>query len=422
MNLKFAALAASTVAILSTAPAAPEPYAWEPNSVFREHTYNGDAVDNGKTSRKHFSEMDPGSKRTEMAPLRANPRTPRPMTLSIAGVERAELLPEYWSGHIGTTAWLQVNKRSWIPLPRPVGTPGPAEHYYHTVLGSRAVPVRVKDLKEGENTFQFAAGPQIWGSFDWGFYWIYAFTVRLYHPRSPEHPSGAIANIASGGTLTENPTITVSPKPGAAPIQRVDVFAWYEDFNYSGSGFHQEWHGQLNYGRPNHHVGSATAAPWAVRWNTEWVPDQSQPIRLVARIVDAAGWHTITPIVDNLRLDRRGRSVKLVKALEMPEGFGVRAGRESSCVLNVPELPGRPTRAQIKILTWSGSHVERVRLNDTPLSPKIGREHDFQVDSIEVPVAAVKPGRNEFAMFSATTHHAAEVDWPGPVLLLEFAK
>lgn len=400
---------------------APQPYQWEPGSVFREHTFHAGAADDGKNPRKHFSEIDPGSKRTEMAELRRNPRVPRPLNISLAGVVCAELLPEYWGGHIGTTAWVQPNRRSWIPLPRPVGTPGSPEHYYHTVLGSRAVPIRLRDLKDGENTFQFAAGPQIWGSFDWGFYWIYDFTLRLFHERRAEHPSGRIANLESGATLAENPVIVVAPQPGAAPIQRIDVFAWYEDFNASGSGFHREWHGQTIHGRPYQHVGSASAAPWTVRWDTEWVADQSEPIRLVARIVDAAGWHTITPIVDDLRLERGRRRVMLVRVSEMPEGFGVRAGREMSCVLNVDRLPGRPSRAQLKLMTWSGSHVERIRLNDTQLSPRIGREHDFQVDVIEVPADAVKAGRNEFAMFSSTTHHAAEVGWPGPVLLLEFA-
>ncbi|MDO8543883.1 MAG: hypothetical protein Q7S40_25855 [Opitutaceae bacterium] len=421
MNVKQ--ITAFLVATLATAHvAAAEPYEWAGGSVFREYIYNSEAVDTGKAPRKHFSEIDPGSKRTEMAELKANPRAPRLMTLSTKGVERAELLPEYWSGHSGTTAWLQVNRRPWVPLPRPAGTPGPAEHYYHTVLGSRAVPVALKDLIDGENTFRFTAGPQVWGSFDWGFYWIYAFTLRLYHPRAAEHPTASIANVKSGDALGENPPITVAVQPGGAPIKRVDVFAYYEDCNYSGSGFHREWHGQTIYGRPHQHVGSATAAPWTVHWNTEWVADQSQPIRLAARVVDEAGWHTVTPIVENVRFSPRARKVTLIRASEMPPGFGVRAGREMTCVLDVPSLPKKPAHARIKLLTWSGSHVERIRLNGVQLSPKIGREHDFSIDTIEVPPEAVKLGRNEFAMFSATTHHAAEVDWPGPVLLLEFGE
>jgi hypothetical protein len=418
--MKSFALMAAFALVVVRGFGAELPYEWEAGSVFREHIYFADAVDNGTTPRKHFSELDPGTKRPEHAARLAETRAPRPMMLSKAGVERAELLPEYWSGHSGTTAWLQLNKRPWVPLPRPVGTPRPPEHYYHTVLGSRAVPLRVNDLLEGENVFRFAAGPQIYGNFDWGFYWIYSFTVRLYHARAAEHPSASLAHVRAGDTLPENPEIVVQVKPGAAPIKRVDVFAWYEDFNYSGSGFHREWHAQMVYGRPEHHVGSATSAPWTVRWDTEWTPDQSQPLRLVARVIDEAGWHTVTPIVENLRFVRRGRRVTMTKATDMPEGFGVRAGREMACTLDVAELPSRPTRAFIKLLSWSGSHVERIRLNDTQLSAKIAREHDFSVDMIEVPPGAVKVGRNEFAMFSATSHHAAEVDWPGPVLLLEF--
>jgi hypothetical protein len=395
------------------------PYKWEPNSVFRDYTFNADARDDGVKHRPHISEIDAGSKRTEMPELRAKAREPRMLNLSIANATRAEFIPEYWGGHIGTQAWFQVNKSPWMPWPRPVGTEEPAEHFYHSVLGNRAVPLSLKALLEGDNAIRIAAGPQTYGAFDWGFFWIYAFTVRVFHPRSAEHPSATIASLKSGDTLGENPSITVAPKPGAAAIKRVDVFAFYDDFNWSGSGFHREWHAQTIYGVPHHHVGSVSSAPWTVRWNTEWVPDQSQPVRLVARVIDADGWQTITPMVENLRFERHGRSVRMIRASEIPKQFGVRAGREMSCVLNVPELPSSPQRARLMLLSWSGAHVERIRLNATPLSPKIGRVHDFAADAIEVPPGAVQQGRNEFAMFSATKEHAAEVDWPGPVLLLE---
>jgi hypothetical protein len=407
--------------VIAAYAAEPAPYEWQPGSVFRDYTFNGDAKDDGVKHRPHISEVDPGTKRANLVDRLPTTRAPRLLNVSIAGAQRAEFIPEYWGGHIGTQAWFQVNKTPWIPWPRPVGTVEPPEHYYHSVLGNRAVPLRVQDLLEGENTFRITAGPQTYSSFDWGFFWIYAFTVRVYHPRAAAHPSGIIANITAGGSLGENPAIVVKPTPGAAPINRVDVFAFYDDFNWSGSGFHREWHAQMIFGVPHHHVGSATSAPWTVRWNTEWVPDQSQPVRLVARVIDEAGWQTVTPIVENVKFTRAGRSVKMIRASELPKQFGVRAGRELSCALNVPELSAAPTRARIMLLSWSGSHVERIRLNDTPLSPKIGRVHEFAVDAIEVPPAAVKPGKNVFAMFSDTREHAAEVDWPGPVLLLEFA-
>ncbi len=404
----------------SALAAEPAPYEWEPNTVFRDYTFNADAKDDGVKHRPHLSEIDPGTKRKEMPELRAKTREPRPLTLSIAGATRAEFIPEYWGGHIGTQAWFQVNKTSWIPWPRPAGTREPPEYFYHSVLGSRAVPLPMQALVEGENTVRIAAGPQIYGAFDWGFFWIYAFTVRVFHPRTPDHPAGAIVNVRSGDAVGENPLITVAPSPGGAAIKRVDVFAFYDDFNWSGSGFHREWHAQTIYGVPHHHVGSATAAPWSVRWNTEWVPDQAQPIRLVARIIDGAGWQTVTPIVEHVRLARTGRSVQMIRASDMPKAFGVRAGREMACTLEVPALRMTPRRARLMLLSWSGAHVEKIRLNDTFLSPKIGRVHDFAADAIEVPPSAVKPGKNIFAMFSETKEHAAEVDWPGPVLLLEF--
>lgn len=403
-------------------------FEWTPDSVFREFTFNKDAKDDGLKPKPFFAELDPGTLRRgvqpngiDFAPRIAAARSPRAITIAKSGAQRAEIAVEYWGGHSGTTAWFTVNQRSWIPLPRPVGTPGPAEHYYHTVLGNRMAPIDLAELAEGENILRFAAGPQIIGNFDWGMFWVYSFTLRLYYQRTPEHPHAAIANWTSGAALPENPEFIIDVQPGAAPIARVDVFAFYDDFNYSGSGHLREWHAQSRYGLPHYHVGSATTAPFRIRWDTAWVPDQSKPIRLIARVVDANGWHSVTPVIDNLSLARRGRSVQLAPAMDVPKLFAVRAGREMSCGFDVPTI-GKLQRARLAIMTWSGNHAERIEFNGRSIAKNFGRWHDYHVDFLDVPAELVRPGRNTFSLQSDTKEHAAEVMWPGPALLLEYAE
>jgi hypothetical protein len=406
--------------IVGTTFAADAAFEWEPGSVFREYTFvpRGARPDDGNP-RAHISEIDPGTKRPDKVEQAQAARAVRPLVLDPSGAMRGEFFVEYWSGHSGTTAWYRYNRNTWNPLPRPLGTPVEPERYYHTVLGGRVVPLDVARLVPGENAFAFSAGPQIHNGFDWGFFWIYSFTARLYHPRSAEHPSVTISNVPAGQALAENPSIEVVPRAGAAPIARVDVYACYDDFNYSGSGLGHEWQGQTEYGKPRFHVGSATQAPWRVTWDTAWVADQDRPIRLVARVVDAAGWHAVSNVVDGLTLKRERRHVVLCPALDLPVSWGVRVGAEKSCGFDVPATAGKPRAARIKIMTWSGSHADVIRFNGTQLAVKIGRVHDYQVDSFAVPVELIKSGRNTLSVKSTLSEHPAEVDWPGPVLLLE---
>lgn len=396
-------------------------FEWQPEAVFREYTFLPPGVhpDDG-TMRAHIAEVDPGTKRPDKARLAAAARAIRPLMLDPTGATRAELAIEYWSGHSGTTAWYHVNRMTWTPLPRPFGTPLEPERYYHTVLGGRVVPLDLAQLKKGENAFAFAAGPQIQAGFDWGFFWIYSFTVRLYHPRAAGQPSVKIVNVNDGETLGENPVIVLEPRAGAAPIKRIDVYACYDDFNYSGSGLLHEWQAQTEYGKPHFHVGTVTQAPWRVTWDTTWVPDQHKPVRLIARVVDAAGWNATSAIVGDLSLRRDSRHVILCPAHDVPVGWGVRVGREKSCHFEVPAQPGKLRAARIKVMTWSGAFADVISFNGTRLPVKIGRVHDYQVDSIEVPIALVKPGRNTFTVKGTLDEHPAEVDWPGPALLLEY--
>lgn len=416
-------LVATLLAIVSagTVCAADSAFEWEAGSVFKEHTFlpNGVRPDDGKP-RAHLSEIDPGTKREGKEKQIRAARVPRIVELDPTGATRAEFFMEYWNGHAGTTAMYRLNRKTWNYIPRPLGTPREPERYYHTLLGNRVVPLNLATLRKGPNEFAFTAGPQIEGGFDWGFFWIYSFTTRIYYPRAAEHPSVRIANVRSGNALTDNPEIRVEPKAGGAEIQRVDVYAFYEDFNYSGSGLHREWHAQSEYGKPKFHVGTATQAPWLVKWDTTWVPDQDKPMRLVARVVDAAGWHSVSEIVGDLSLRRDKRHVVMCPALDVPTLWGVRVGAEKGCGFEVPPPTGKLVSAKLKVMSWSGNHADIFSFNGVQFPAQIGRSHDYQVDMIDVPVAQVKTGRNTFSVKSTSTEHPAEIDWPGPVLLLEY--
>lgn len=421
---------ALTFTLLKAAPTTP--YEWEPGAVFREHSYFAPPDPDAPLGPwpQQFEEIDPG--KSPAAAARARQR--RILRLNTAGAVRAEMLIETTPVHISTSGWFTVNwkeSRRWIPLPLPANTPDDPAQYHYTILGSVAQPLPLDWLKDGDNEFRFTAGPQLHHLFNtgdpnvWGLgcLWIYNFSVRVFHPRTAAHPQVRITGLAPGDSLGENPSITYEAVPGSAPITRVDIFACYDGYNVSGSGFAREWHGQLRYGEPALHVGSASAASGRIVWDTSWIPDQEKAVRLVARAIDADGWHSVSPIVEDIHFARRDRHVRLVPASDVPPRFSVVYGQEKSCHFEVGELPTRPTRARLQIAhSFGGPKLESVKFNGVEIARGIGRLHRYNVDWVEVPLELVRPGQNTFSIYSTETVHGPEMDWPGPALLLEFAR
>ena len=70
--------------------------------------------------------------------------------------------------------------------------------------------------------------------------------------------------------------------------------------------------------------------------------------------------------------------------------------------------------------TWSAAHAESLGLNGQKLVDRVGKVHDWSIDWIEVPPSLLRAGDNVFHVYSGTEEHAAEINWPGPALYLEF--
>lgn len=382
-----------------------------PGDVYREYVYG-----------RRFSEFDLNSKRMEerVRRMRANSRADRVIEIPGAGnAVKAEVSIEYWGGHIGTTEQkFQINDDGeWFDIPQPQETPEKPNCYYRTMLGRATVTVPVSKFKPGRNVLRFHAGPQVCHGFDWGFYWVYSFTVRLYSKTGKG--LGRIVSPAEGEEISDRPRIVVEAAREDMSISSVDVIGKYEDFNWEGDGVFRQWHYITQRGQVRKHIGTATEAPYAVTWDTSWVPDQTEPVELAARITDSDGNIYMTQPV-KVRLNRQARSVKMYKALDVPTAFGVRVKRTKECRFDVPDDLSRARTARIVLSTWSAAHDGEISLNKTKLVDRIGLVHNYSFDSIPVPLRVIKPGANVFSIYSATEEHAAEVNWPGPVLLIEY--
>ena len=401
-----------------------------PGDVFREFIFQPSYDKVISNSSAAFSELDPDSKQrfnTSRFTSRMRIADVRTLEVDLNNAIRAEMSVEYWGGHIGTSEQkFKVNGHDWIYIPQPVNTPGNPECFHRTLLGNSSVPIPLEYLRNGHNEFQFTAGPQICYSFDFGFYWIYAFIVRVYYGDNVGHPDGKVIMPGHADTIGDFPEMEVVVKDAPAQIASVDFIGYYDDYDWEGNGVYRQWHYQTNYGRMRHHVGSQNRVPYRVIWSNEWVPEQSEPMRFMAKITDVNGVSSMTAAVENVKLVREERSVRMYKSDKIPEKFSVRIGRKASCRITVPDDPSMATRARLLLSTWSGKtndgSLHAIYLNGNLISDNFGRFHDYSFDYLHVPVQFIQKGHNEIMIHSEFQHHMLEVNWPGPVLILEYPK
>ena len=383
---------------------------FQSGDVFQEYTYPLPVY-----------EFDLGSKREGLEDMRAGSLRERHLEIgSLKGATRAEVAIEYWSGHVGTGGHqFRVNGNHWLDLPHPENTLTRPERYHHNMLGNPAVPIPLEHLRPGVNSFQFRTGPQIAYDMDWGLYWVYAFTLRVYQEPTEGHPSGEIVAPMQGATIGDHPTLSAAARGPHAAISSVDFVGHYEDYDWEGDGVYRKWHYQYQLGNIRHHLGSAFQPPYEVTWDTTWVPDQEEPVALMARVADSRGFTSITPEV-SVKLARANRRVSMSKAKDVPEGFFSRVGQRKECTIDVTDSLTGAQEARLSLSTWCGAHCDEIGLNGTRLVERVGAVHHYSYDLIPVPIELIKTGANVFHILSHTEEHAIEVNWPGPALLVSY--
>jgi hypothetical protein len=389
-----------------------------PNAAFREFTFRYD--------RAEIPVMDPGATHELAARIAKNPRVGSPAKLDLGNIEGAthcEVVFEYWGGHLGTSDMgVVVNDQAWYELPQTQGTPTNPLAYYRIMQGGATVDLDLGDLRSGVNEFLFTAGPQVVHNFNLGFYWMYSFTVRLYFA-DLSHPVVNFCWPLSGDTLGEMGNVAVKCESDFTRIKQVDFVGRYLDYPWSGNGIANTWQLRSHWGAWGGHIGSTdhtvTDEPLSVTWDTQWIPDQPTPIALMARVQTLDGVMSTTPVLENVTFARAHRSVQMVPSHNVPEAFGVRVGERKTCGFRVEKLDGL-VGARLAISSWSAAHADEIGFNGQLLVDKLGRVHDTSFDLLPIPRKWIREGENEFFMFAETEHHMAEMNWPGPVLLLEY--
>lgn len=338
----------------------------------------------------------------------------------LEGAVRAEAVAEFWSGHVGTSEHaIEFNGNERLVLPLPENTPDNPECYF-SIQGQATVEVPLEHLHQGVNTIHFTCQEQICHGFDYPAFGVYGVNLRVYYDDSRVHPTGSIVLPGDGSVLGENPTLRVTTSEA---VESVAFVGEYEDYDWESNGLFRQWHYRFALTELERHLGTAGASPWEITWENSWIPDQPEPMSLVAWIRGQDGMTYVTEASEGIQI-YRSRSVKMYTVLEMPHRFGARVGKRTTCEINVDDDLAEALAAKLVVFASAPHEAPgEFGLNEEPLgtveagTPSVVNQAFREAT---VPLDVLRVGTNTFYITSETEHHAMEVHWPGPALLIAF--
>lgn len=389
---------------------------FKPGDVFREYVWKGPFINAKRWQRV----TDPDARHEAAKEYLPNPVN-QILLSDFDKAIRAEIVLELLGGHVGTSnKRIRINENEWIQIPE-LETIGPEVPEAYMQQRYPIIPIPLEILKEGINTFELSSGKQIMNDFGWGQWIIYAVIFRIYYDKDKPHTKAVISIPDANKVFYDKLGLAISiSKTAKTQVNRVDYIGYLEDFDYTGNGLYTEWHCAFRYGEMIHHIGTVINAPFEMVWDTAWIPDQKQPVKVIARITNSDGLTYITPVADNLKLCRTGKRVKLYKPYNTPYNWKTRKGHIHECNVNVVDDIEKACEARILLKSWAGTYCERININGLLIMDKLGKRYDYCYDEIEVPINLIKQGENTLSTFSTTKKHGIEVLWPGIALKIVF--
>ncbi len=336
----------------------------------------------------------------------------------------AEFYAEAWGGHPGTAnKRVTVNGRSTCFLPR-VGTEeGHCTYFYP------AIPLRLTDLVNGYNAFQFALDQ---GTTFWGHMLVDNAAVRV--ALTNDHPDlvrlglrgfdarVATRPLASGeGFELELET----PAAGSDLIAGVDYQGWYDGYDENGNLRRLDWHGFTKRREPIAWLGRSAEPPFRVPWSTALLPAQSNlAVRAMVHFRLASNLVFLTKATTLPRTPQRaGSEIVIFAPQDLPVPFWSRAGQLKTCSIDLDLSPERIEQVELHVVTWTGGAgtvKEYFKLNGVPYLVAEGARHELVYSRLPVEPHSLRRGRNRMELLSDTEHHGIEVIHPGPALVVRY--
>lgn len=344
-----------------------------------------------------------------------------PFDLDLKQAIRAELVVEKMLCHEGTEGLrVHINGFDPILIPESAKIPRPQSSYaYHY---NAIVPIDLSLLKSGTgNSFLFEVDTaDHW----WPQNLVYGMILRVYYENDVLKSRGRITYPKTGATIGLNNHISMWV-PDVMEIKKADMLGFYEDVDLEGDGVYRQWHYSYHKGEIYNHMGTYPGPPFLFKWNSEWLPDQNEAIKIAAFIHRNDGYIYMTEMVDSLKLERHWISVELCKPYRRPKGWFTRDGEFEERFQIKGDLK-KAVEAKMVFRTWSPGYFNGIYLNDFIVFEKEGPTYDYFEHHIPIKeLEVLQAGENKLRTGLTPLHqgqmvHGVEVQWPGIMLLIKY--
>jgi hypothetical protein len=338
-------------------------------------------------------------------------------------IRAAEFYCEAWGGHPGAAnKRITVNGRGTYDLPR-VGTEeGHCTYFYP------AISLRLTDLVNGYNAIQFAIDQ---GTTFWGHMLVdnAAIRVALTNGHSDLVQSGlarfaAAVRVEARSGKEGYRLFLDCPSTMVGRIGEVDFQGWYHGYDENGNLRCLDWHGFTKDRRTVATLGTVSAAPFTVEWDTSLLPAQSGvAVRAVVQMRTEPNLTFVTAPVGGLVIRPNSSQVALFAPHDLPDHFWSRDGQLKTCHIDLDLDPDRIEAAELHVVTWtggSGTIKEYFRLNGIHYPVDEGTRHELMYNRLAVKPTNLRRGLNRIELLSNTEHHGIEVMYPGPALMVRY--
>ena len=228
---------------------------------------------------------------------------------------KAEVLVEKIASHDDTRGLrISWNGNPFHTFPVSDSIPSPESAYMHHT--NPVVEIPLDELSNGmENAFRLEVDTaQRWG---WPQHLIYAVMLRVYYSTDSLNEF-TMHQIEIQDSNAVSVKLALTGHDG--PIRKTDYLGYYTGLNFEGDGKYRQWHYRFLRGEIQHHLGSTTTYPYTYNWDTGWVPDQTEEIRLAARITFHNGLIYFTE-ARKITLPARPFHVYLAKPYDQPRNW-----------------------------------------------------------------------------------------------------
>ncbi len=344
--------------------------------------------------------------------------------VDLSKVIGAEVIVERVQSHEDTkNLTIQFNGGKPIPLPEPVLISKPATDYmFHSNI---RVPVAIADLKAGnQNTFKLKVNKdQAWG---WPQNLIYGVVLRLYYASDRAtaygvQKSARMKRVFDGTNQKEVLSEVIYNMIDAPDIASVEYIGLFEDVNLQGDGKYRQWQFRHHRGKREGQLGIRYEAPFEMRLNPDILPDQLDPVRIIALATDTNGLTRVIPVDNGLKI-KRNHSVTLLKPWKQPPFWTTRNG-EHEQYFNSPVSGSEVKEASLFWNSWSPCYSEGIELNGTvqAADKKVPCYDAHWHDWLLAEIGGIKKGKNVLKTLKTPLHdgemvHGMEVQWPGIML------